>query len=256
MSLDFHTKHAAADWQTKFTNPQYARLSSLRRNFKHEEKKLSVLSSLVKEQTAIDDLDLKRHSPNLNKDRTQAIVQQIAERTSTLKGNIAKLKVNSHSQYNFMADNDFAFRMIPGPLLMWDRRSYEPLIARTSEFLPQQKYSLLDFQEKPSEILSMTQEQYSYFFTLLTDLFLRGGSFNLGVLDLVAPGMYEAMRKAVPQLGDIREGGRWDIDSLRARIITPKMIWRLALAWDKWPFKAPFDAHREFQGFNFNKAIL
>ena len=249
-------KHRDTNWQIKLTNPRYVRLSSLRRNFKHDEKKVSAISSLVEEQTAIDDLDLQRHSPNLDKHRTQEILQQIAERTATLKENISMLKVNSRSQYTFMADNDFAFRMIPGPLLMWDRRSYEPLIARTSEFLPQQKYSLLDFQEKPTEILSMTQEQYSYFTTLLTDLFLRGGSFNLSVLDLVAPGLYDAMRKAVPQLGDIREGGRCDIDSLRARIITPKMIWRLALAWDKWPFKAPFDDHREFQGFNFNKAIL
>ena len=214
------------------------------------------MTALLEEQRAIDELDLQRHAPNLDEHERQKIVDSIAQRTADVKERASKFHKTERGLYAFCADNDYSFRMIPGPLLMWDRRSYEPLTAKLSEFHPQRKYALLDFQDKPAERLPMTRQEWSYYITLVTDLFLKTGTSNLKNLDLLAPGLYEYMQKAVPELRDIREGGRWDVDSLRARVITPRMIWRLALAWDKWPFKAAFDSTKDSQAFHLDSAIF
>ena len=57
------------------------------------------------------------------------------------------------------------------------------------------------------------------------------------LLDTIAPAAYDALVPKIAEFTDPRKGGRKNADWLACRILSPKMMWRLAIEWDKWLFK-------------------
>ena len=150
----------------------------------------------------------------------------------------------------FLDDDRRAFAMNP-PLLMWDRRKADPLLAREDEFYAPGQVALLDFQSKTTDEFPMTQEQSIYFDMISTSLFAPRGPATPKHLKTMAPGAFEALVPQVPAIRDPRKGGRYDVETVRVRAMTAEMIHGLALAWDNWVFKPSIEDALVTFGNNF-----
>ena len=219
------------------TTPEYQRLVYLQRILMGQNAALARVQPFVDEQAAIDSLDLRSYTPSLGETEKEALLSEIDRRTQALKDSISRLSMNKEKQFKYLTDDRHALQMAPGPLLMWDQRSYEPLTATQTEFYKPGKMALLDFQAKPQGTLPLNNEQSLYFDLLVSALFAGKGSHDLSTLKNVAPGAYEDLVPRVTELGDARKGGRRHGEGLRNRTLTPKMLWRLAMEWDSWVFK-------------------
>ena len=226
--------------------PEYQRLLYLQNILIGQNAALSQVQGYVDEQAAIDAFDLRSYSASLDESEKQNILREIDDRTKTLKDSLSRLSMNKQKQFKYLSDDRHALHMAPGPLLMWDQRSYEPLAASSTEFYYPRKLALLDLQSKPPGTLPLNNQQSLYFDLLASALFGGKGSHDLGTLKTVAPGAYEDLVPRVEELRDARKGGRRDVESLRSRTLTPEMLWRLTMEWDQWTFKPGF---RELVGF-------
>ena len=219
------------------TTPEYRRLIYLQRILTGQNVALAQVQTFVDEQAAIDALDLRSYATSLNKSEKEALIGEIDRRTRTLKDSVSRLSMNKRKQFNCLTDDRHALEMAPGPLLMWDKRSYEPLTAAQTEFHHPRNLALLDFQAKPQGSLPLNNEQSLFFDFLTSALFAVKASHDLSTLKHVAPGAYEDLVPKVKELGDARKGGRRHREGLRNRTLTPEMLWRLTIEWDQWTFK-------------------
>ena len=142
------------------------------------------------------------------------------------------------NRYTLTYDDHKAFSQDP-PLLTWDQRQGEPLIAHSGDFYSERSggtMSLFDIQPKPLSANPMTPAQYRYFDRLRHMLF-DTSVVSLSALDFVAAGASSMVYRQVPALTDPRRGGERDIKDLRTRVLTPEMLHGMALAWDRWAYK-------------------
>ena len=219
------------------TTPEYDRLIYLEKILRGQNQALVRTQHFADRQQAIDDLYLRSASAAIQPSKCKGLLQDIDNRSRELKQTLSKSSNNMRKSVKYLVDDRRAFHMPGGPLLMWDQRPYEPLTASASEFSPPAEVTLLDFQAKPEGTLPLTNEQSAYFDILASALFAAKGTHDLRILKNVAPGAYEALVPKVEELKDAREGGRMNIEDLSARTITPRMLWRLAVEWERWPFK-------------------
>ncbi|KAK4697393.1 hypothetical protein P7C71_g687, partial [Lecanoromycetidae sp. Uapishka_2] len=220
-------------------SPEYDRLRKLRNILRGENKRFDRSNSVLKHQDEIDKLDLQAHQVGLKAGEKEQTLNTLDAKIKAYKAQLASLSETDLANVLFLDDDRRAFAMNP-PLLMWDRREAEPLTVQDEEFYPQQPLALLDFQPLPKP-MPITMEQSTYFETLGTLLLGVKGTTNLKHLNTIAPGAYEALVPKVPAIRDPRRGGRRDVESVRARMLTPEMFHGLAVAWDKWLFKPPMN---------------
>ena len=220
--------------------PEYTRMMTLRNVLKGQNSEIKKVETLLQNQDEIDRLDLEAaNSEDIDEDTRKSKHEELDARITELKKALENLTHKEYHRFMFLDDDRRAFKMDP-PLLMWDRRTAEPLIAHEEDFYYPKELALLDFQTSPTpSILPTTADQDMYFDMLASALISHKGPANAKLLDTVGPGAYRALVKHVPSLRDPRKAGRRDIDSVRARTMTPEMIRELAVAWDKWPFKPP-----------------
>ena len=232
-SIDGHIPRAVTD-------PEYKKLVKLRILARSYYKRIDRIQRVLTKQEDIDKMDHDRHRENITAMEQEEIVKKLDSNIQDYKGEIEKLPEKLKRELNYLDDNRRAFSMDP-PLLMWDRRKAEPISAREDDFSPPRQISLVDFQPKIINELPMTTEQSFYFDVISTFLLGSRGAFTLKHLRTIAPGALEALVPQVPAIRDPRRGGRYDIDSVRARTLTPEMIHGLAVAWDNWAFKPPLE---------------
>ena len=122
------------------------------------------------------------------------------------------------------------------PLLLWDRRMAEPIIAHPKEFSAPRPLALLDFRPKPDVPFRLTGTQRKYLDVMLAALFGSPGHSIGAALDTMAPGAAAALIPHAPSLIDPFRGGRRDLDELRVRRLSPEMLLELAVAWEQWSF--------------------
>ncbi|MDI1484993.1 MAG: hypothetical protein OHK93_000127 [Ramalina farinacea] len=188
--------------------PEFERLRHLRRWRRQDTKEVLPALELADEQDAIDSLDLESYNPALSPQRRKEITQEIDARTATLHATIASWPPKKWRRFYYLSDDRRALHMPPGPLLMWDRRAYEPFTASESEFSPNRKLALLDFQSKPAEeILPLEGHQHLYYEMLVGAMTSQGGPTGLHFLKQITPGAYDALVPKVTEFGDAREGG-------------------------------------------------
>ena len=243
--------------------PEWLRLLALRNVRKSQETIAGKAGDLLQHQEEVDKLNREAYSNDLCASDRNALLQKAGELERSFKVKVAKLRDSDRQKYMILDDDRRVFYMDP-PLLLWDRRVLEPLIAKPEDFHPHSDITLLDFQARddlfsPSSSSSpsitasaststppstptrtQTSEQDMYFELIANALLGRKGPTLLTHLDSIGPGAYKALIDKAPSLRDPRKGGRPDLENLRARTMTPEMFFELAAAWEQWPFKPSF----------------
>ena len=219
--------------------PEYKRLQRLKGIFNRANVNHNKADKYVQMQEEIDRLDLKAHRADIDTEERKRLLHLLDAKIQNFKASLENLQEADLNKITFLDDDRRAFAMEP-PLLMWDRRKAEPILAEDDEFFHLNKtMALLDFQPQPKSIkdFPMNEKQEDYFDDIATHLMSVRGPATLHHLNKLAPGAFEALTPKVPALRDPRKGGRRDIDFVRNRTLTPEMIHKLALAWDQWLFK-------------------
>ena len=221
--------------------PEYKKMMTLRSVANGQNVSMDRINKVLREQEKIDQMDLDLHRDNIDSSEQRRIIEALDSSIQDYKKAQETLTVKQLKTLFFLDDDRRAFAMDP-PLLMWDRRKAEPLLAKEDDFYGSGKVALLDFQPKRRDEMPMTSEQSLYFDMISTCIFGPRGQTTLRHLKTIAPGAFEALVPQVPAIRDPRKGGRYDIDSVRARVLTLEMIHGLAVAWDNWAFKPPVES--------------
>ena len=220
-------------------SPEYKRFQRLKGIFNRANVNHNKADKYVQMQEEIDRLDLEAHRKDINTEQRKELLRVLDAKIRDFKASLEDLREADLQKIMFLDDDRRAFAMDP-PLLMWDRRKAEPILAENDEFYHISKpMALLDFQPQPKSIkdFPMNEKQEDYFDDIATHLMSVRGPATLHHLNKLAPGAFEALTSKVPALRDPRKGGRRDIDFVRNRTLTPEMFHGLALAWDQWLFK-------------------
>lgn len=216
--------------------PEYARLAELERNIKWVRKKTGATEQLLQEQAEIDALDTQAHNLPQEDPQQQAILQEMEERKERLQRRLDDTRSpQTRDDFEYFKHERKAFDHNP-PLLMWDQRRADPLMAYSEEFYPGNGLCLLDIQPEHSPPYPMTTAESDVFSPLISALW-QNGKVNVTTLDQIAPGAVDALVPKVPALTDPSRGGERDVRDLPISRLTPEMAYGLTKAWVDWPFK-------------------
>ena len=220
--------------------PEYNRWRLLRNVLMGENKQIDKANQYLRKQEEIDKLDLEAHRDGIDPKTQEELLGTLDAKVREYKDALSSLSQKDRYRLMFMDDDRRAFAMDP-PLLMWDQRKAEPLIAQSDEFWPSKEgLALLDFQPKIPQPFPTNREQSTYFNMLATELMGVKGPNNIKLLNKIAPGAFEALVPKVSAFTDPRRGGRREVESIRNRVLTPEQLYGLAMAWDKWLFKPQY----------------
>ena len=230
--------------------PEYRRMQTLYHVAAGQNIAIDKINTVLKTQEKIDIIDLELHREDIKPSEREEIVKAMESSIQHYKNEQQTLTMKQLNKLIFLDDDRRAFAMDP-PLLMWDRRKADPLLAREDEFYAPGQIALLDFQSKTTDEFPLTQAQSIYFDMISTALFGPRGPASPKHLKTMAPGAFEALVPQVPAIRDPRKGGRYDVESVRVRTMTPEMLHGLAVAWDNWVFKPPIEDALVTLGTNF-----
>ncbi|KAI9678411.1 MAG: hypothetical protein M1829_002009 [Trizodia sp. TS-e1964] len=153
-----------------------------------------------------------------------------------------------------MMDERKALHMEP-PLLLWDRRTYEPLIAKPAEFSPKQQICLLDIHPSTNILAPIQTSKALDPAEFIPHFLFAHAQFSIiESLNRIAPGAADALIPQAPSMHDPTKGGRKDLKSLRIRMLTPQMVGELVHAWEAWPGR-PSDAELWAKMGKFNESF-
>ena len=215
--------------------PQYKRLLILRNLSTFTHKKRVILDSLLAEENQIDALQVELLHKTLTPEEREASTVKRDQIYKTFKNQVENTTSTVPMEIAFLGDDRRAFAREP-PLLMWDRRTAEPLVAGEREFYRTKTACLLDFQPLTPRPYPLTYEQWVYLDYILK-MIMSFGTQTIKHLQGAAPGAFEALLPHVPSLTDPLKGGRAKPDELRSRCLTPEMAYELAIAWERWPLR-------------------
>ncbi|KAI1661859.1 S-adenosyl-L-methionine-dependent methyltransferase [Daldinia decipiens] len=144
-------------------------------------------------------------------------------------------------------DNLHYYRQDP-PLLLWDRRPYEPMVIKPEEFFPNIECSLLDIQPKRvNPLLRQTGEgsnRAGDSFELILSSLMSHGTIPISqALDALMPGAADYIMPRWRTARDLRHGGV--VTNVKAMGLTPRLLnarqWEeLIELWMEWPFRPDF----------------
>lgn len=217
--------------------PEYIRLKYLRSVERDVRRRRSVLEELVQEQEDLEALDLTiREDDTLDDQTRKSKCEELEERQKQFQHRLDRLPVRHDVTFHTIADDKRAISVSP-PILQWDRRSAEPIIATPQEFHPTKTLALLDFQPRTPSVGPLTKNQTRYLNVMLVKFFINPSQSVRAALNSLAVGAADALIPQAPSLHDPRKGGRHDVDQLHVCVLTTEMLSELAMAWDKWPFR-------------------
>lgn len=219
------------------TTPEYERFRALDIQHNCIRRKKAAVDKILVQDEEIRKMDLAvaldRNLDNMQRlDRLRTLDRSIAQYRELLD----RQSKRRLSETYLFADDRVAWKR-DHPLLMWDQRTAEPIIARVDEFHGPQTLALLDFEPKSSSLSPLTLAQEMYRVAMLGSIFAAPAQSITDALNGLAPGAAEALIPQVPSLQDPRRGGRRDVDQLRVRLLTEEMIRELAVALEQWKFK-------------------
>lgn len=221
----------------KKVTPEFERFRALERANKGQQKVKAAIDDILRHNDEIRKLDLAISADTSldgqNKlDRLQDLNVMVARYKKLLR----RQPKHRISQVLFFADDRAAWDP-DRPLLMWDRRSAEPIIAHTDEFHGPRSLALLDFEPRSTSHSPLTDVQQNYLDAMLLVIFASPSDSIVDALNRVAPGAADALIPQAPSLQDPQRGGCSCADQLRVRLLTMEMIRELAVAWEQWKFK-------------------
>lgn len=155
------------------------------------------------------------------------------------------LKKNPYNEWAMIRDNYHLFRQ-EEPVLLWDRRAFEPLVPQPSEFFPNSPCALIDLQPKAMNPLFL---QYGPNSTrsgdtsdgLLRSWFSQTSHTVPHAMQALWPGFGDSY-DACPSFRDPAKGGSpiKDQGTLTARTINEVQWTELVQAWMDWPFRPEY----------------
>lgn len=219
----------------RILTPEFRRFSQLRSNAGLGQRQQTTLDSLLLQEAEIDSIQTEILHNNPNQAEREEKEKEQHRIRADLKNTLDMRESTFVAKFAFIGDDRRALAMDP-PLLMWDRREAEPLLAQAADFHGPHKLALLDFRPLAPSPWPMTDEQALLYDYLSTHMFYSGIQ-SLKTLGQLAPGAFEALVPKVPELRDPLQCGRYDVEELRARNLSPELLWKLTLAWAKWPFR-------------------
>ena len=220
----------------KERTPEFNRYSALLVTRDAQRRLTNKLQVLAKEKEEIVALEnLARKESNLAEDNRQEKLQEIYERDKLFKSKLERLRWQDNVKLQDTLDNRRAFLNHP-PILLWDQRTAEPIIAQDDEFYPHKPAALLDFQPRPL-VMPKTPSEKAYLDQMIQGLFVVPSQSIVSALNNMALGAADALIPHAPTLRDPEQGGAYDLEELRVRLLTTKMLNELMLAWEKWPFR-------------------
>lgn len=227
--------HRFSDESADKESPEYSRLVELQRNWRHIQKNQVTMENLAQEQDVLDSLERDACSAELDALERGAKSKELTYFSERFNARLEHMSARIRTQYKQYRDERRAF-FRDRPLLMWDRRMAEPVVAHDNEVHPNVPFSLLDFQPHPPDLYPLTQEQMKQGDLLMILLFEHPDAC-IASLDGTAPGACNAIFPKVPVLRDPFRGGRRDVSLLQANMLTPEMVYGMIKAWDEWPSK-------------------
>lgn len=147
---------------------QYKRLVDLRRRLLYENREFMSLTNLQERQIEIEEKEdalvrsLKEPSPDVDaivKDAgdLQQLKQECYTDLSRTGGKTQSVFATYKDERNALSGRHSADN---SPLLLWDRRPYEPLHVNAEEFYPHVPSSIVDFQPNPNSQIMVSQRHH------------------------------------------------------------------------------------------------
>ncbi|KAH8175114.1 ribosomal RNA adenine dimethylase domain-containing protein [Sarocladium implicatum] len=158
---------------------------------------------------------------------------------------ISILKKNAANEFALIRDNYHLFRQ-PEPVMLWDRRAFEPLVPQPDEFFPRSPCTLFDIQPKAMNPLFLQHGPSSTRSGDMADIMLRAWFSHLSH---PAP---HAMHAVWAGFGDFLDHCRSFVDpalggspipgpgALTARSINETQWTEVVEAWMDWPFRPEY----------------
>ena len=219
-------------------NKKWVYMNQLEQNLRTQNATAQRVQSPLLKKVKLNALDIEISRLGPCNDTRRRLMAERDEISNNLGRELKTFSEGLLYRYTLTYDDNKAFSQDP-PLLTWDQRQAERLIAHSDDFYSERDdgtMSLFDIQPKPTSANAMTPAQYRYFDRLRHMLF-DTSVVTLSVLDFVAAGASGMIYRQVPALTDPRRGGERDMKDLRTRMLTPEMLHGMALAWDRWPYK-------------------
>ncbi|KAH8881369.1 S-adenosyl-L-methionine-dependent methyltransferase [Thozetella sp. PMI_491] len=239
-TLPFHNE--LADLQEKFQagafgedDPQFQRLRRLRWRGNQETVLGRKTVELTEEHRMIEDEVREAWAKSETGSR-----EELDKRTrAALERHEAKL--DGMTQLNFSKfwtarDNLHAFHQDP-PILQWDRREAEPLVAHPTDFYPNGTACLLDIQPKAPHPL-LREAQLGDTFDLLLPRLLSDAPPLEKIMDAFSPGAAEGV---LSHCRSLRDPNRYGLPflgkgELSSRAMNEHQFTDIMQSWKNWPF--------------------
>lgn len=196
----------------------------------------------------------------------QASAEEISAREEAWEARLTPLSTLSMNEFVTYRDNLHYFRQEP-PIMLWDRREYEPLAYEATEFFPNTECTLLDIQPCATHPLvrqfGAGTERAGETFEVLVKTLISAPARPLDKqLDGLWPGAADWVLPRWTSLYDRAQGGvpaRSRTARMVARTLNRRQWEELLEVWMAWPLRPSFgelltrssdDSSSEFQAEN------
>lgn len=220
----------------KCYTPEFSRMKSLQRLQTAKARRYDKLGQL---RSDIDQIySMQRKLLGIDEPERHALEQELKQRTYAWMEAFSHLPFAEQETLSVMVDNDRAVVTDP-PTLLWDRREFEPLKVRSTEFFPQRNMCLLDIQPKSMwpVLRENFPENYDVFEYIVGQLLIVPTQTIKRGFSALAPGAYDYLIAECPSLTDPAKGGSSDFELMTVRRLTQDMLKEIVEAWVRWPYK-------------------
>lgn len=185
----------------------------------------------------------------------EAVASGESERIEAAQETVEKFEAKIHNlahaiKYNYLLARDQLCAFLQGgqgapPILSWDRRPYEPLVANKNDFFPNYPCALLDIQPQaiPQIIYSGTQTG-DIFELILKGLIVLPVSSVTNALNTIYPSAGEGIVPHCPSLHKTATGGSvmsdTGVGAVTVRLMNSQQMIEVLDMWMKWPFRPTF----------------
>ncbi|KAF7541419.1 hypothetical protein G7054_g609 [Neopestalotiopsis clavispora] len=204
-------------------------------------------NTALKKAENFHDLHQRGHELSVAKIAGTISDDEIQAKEQVLSTAYERMPVASKSEFTTYRDNLHLWQQ-DEPILLWDRRTHEPLLGATDEFFPNIEACLLDIIPRPVHHLVRDigpgSSRAGESFELIQKALWAEPKANIKTaLDTVWPGASDWIIPRCPSLHDPKQGGV-NIDvkgmELTVRTLSAKQWEEILDQWHLWPFRPEF----------------
>jgi len=217
--------------------PEYDRLIKLRYRATNRVNKTNVIAEFISRNDEIMDMQKElwggsgpEHEARC--EEVMRIMQEFKDDIENIPGEETRVNVLTY------LDNQRLLKQ-EAPVLLYDRREFEPLKVHPRDFFPRTELALLDFH--PKELWPVLREDfpasYDIFEYIISILVSLPGQSVLTGMKALWPGAIEFILPECPSLRNPFKGGDMDLGRLTCRCLTQEMLREIMEAWMRWPWR-------------------